>query len=323
MKINIEPRLARIAGVGEVNVMGSDYSLRIWLDPGKMARYGLVPSDITAVLDEQNLEAPTGTLGTESENTFQYVLKYRGRYEFEQDYENMVIKSLPGGEELKLKDVATIELGSRTYTYIGEVNGHPGSNCMIAQTSGSNANEIIEEIDKVVEDIRETLPKGMEIADLMSTKDFLDASIKNVIKTLIEAIVLVILVVYVFLQSFRSTFIPAVSIIVSLIGTFAFLAVAGFSLNMLTLFALVLVIGTVVDDAIVVVEAVQAKFDEGYKSPYLATIDAMSNITSALVTTTFVFMAVFIPVSFMGVRPVRSISQFGLTMAVAGRYFPA
>ena len=199
LKINIEPRLARIAGVGEVNVMGSDYSLRIWLDPGKMARYGLVPSDITAVLDEQNLEAPTGTLGTESENTFQYVLKYRGRYEFEQDYENMVIKSLPGGEELKLKDVATIELGSRTYTYIGEVNGHPGSNCMIAQTSGSNANEIIEEIDKVVEDIRETLPKGMEIADLMSTKDFLDASIKNVIKTLIEAIVLVILVVYVFL----------------------------------------------------------------------------------------------------------------------------
>jgi len=317
LKINIEPRLARIAGVGEVNVMGSDYSLRIWLDPGKMTRYNLVPSDITAVLDEQNLEAPTGTLGTESENTFQYVLKYRGRYEFEQDYENMVIKSLPGGEELKLKDVATIELGSRTYTYIGEVNGHPGSNCMIAQTSGSNANEIIEEIDRVVEDIRKNLPNGMEIADLMSTKDFLDASIKNVIKTLIEAIILVILVVYVFLQSFRSTFIPAVSIIVSLIGTFAFLAVAGFSLNMLTLFALVLVIGTVVDDAIVVVEAVQAKFDEGYKSPYLATIDAMGNITSALVITTFVFMAVFIPVSFMGGTTGTFYTQFGLTMAVA------
>lgn len=317
LKINIEPRLARIAGVGEVNVMGSDYSLRIWLDPNKMAQYGLIPSDITQVLDEQNLEAATGTLGAESNNTFQYVLKYRGRYEFEQDYENMVIRSLPDGEVLRLKDVATIELGSRTYTYIGEVNGHPGSNCMIAQTSGSNANEIIEQIDKEVAEITKNLPKGMEIADLMSSKDFLDASIKNVVKTLVEAIILVILVVYVFLQSLRSTFIPALSIIVSLVGTFAFLIAAGFSLNMLTLFALVLVIGTVVDDAIVVVEAVQAKFDEGYKSPYRATVDAMSNITSALVTTTFVFMAVFIPVSFMGGTTGTFYTQFGLTMAVA------
>lgn len=317
LKINIEPRLARIAGVGEVNVMGSDYSLRIWLDPNKMAQYRLIPSDITQVLDEQNLEAATGTLGAESNNTFQYVLKYRGRYEFEQDYENMVIRSLPNGEVLRLKDVATIELGSRTYTYIGEVNGHPGSNCMIAQTSGSNANEIIEQIDKEVAEITKNLPKGMEIADLMSSKDFLDASIKNVVKTLIEAIILVILVVYVFLQSLRSTFIPALSIIVSLVGTFAFLIAAGFSLNMLTLFALVLVIGTVVDDAIVVVEAVQAKFDEGYKSPYRATVDAMSNITSALVTTTVVFMAVFIPVSFMGGTTGTFYTQFGLTMAVA------
>ncbi len=317
LKINIEPRLARIAGVGEVNVMGSDYSLRIWLDPNKMAQYGLIPSDITQVLDEQNLEAATGTLGAESNNTFQYVLKYRGRYEFEQDYENMVIRSLPNGEVLRLKDVATIELGSRTYTYIGEVNGHPGSNCMISQTSGSNANEIIEQIDKEVAEITKNLPKGMEIADLMSSKDFLDASIKNVVKTLIEAIILVILVVYVFLQSLRSTFIPALSIIVSLVGTFAFLIAAGFSLNMLTLFALVLVIGTVVDDAIVVVEAVQAKFDEGYKSPYRATVDAMSNITSALVTTTVVFMAVFIPVSFMGGTTGTFYTQFGLTMAVA------
>lgn len=182
LKINIEPRLSRIAGVGEVNVMGADYSLRIWLDPGKMAKYGLVPTDITTVLDEQNLEAPTGTLGAESENTFQYVLKYRGRYEDEKDYENLVIKSLASGEVLRLKDVARIELGSRTYTYIGEVNGHPGSNCMIAQTSGSNANEIIEEVDKVVAEISKSLPKGMELVDLMSSKDFLDASIKNVIK---------------------------------------------------------------------------------------------------------------------------------------------
>ena len=317
MKINIEPRLSRIAGVGEVNVFGYDYSMRIWLDPNKMQKYSLVPSDISTVLDEQNIEAATGTLGAESENTFQYVLKYRGRYENETDYENMVIKSLPNGEILRLKDVATIELGTRAYDYIGEVNGHPGCNIMIAQTSGLNANEIIEEIDRTVEEISKTLPKGIKIVDLMSTKDFLDASIKSVIKTLIEAIILVVLVVYVFLQSLRSTFIPALSIIVSLIGTFAFLSVAGFSLNMLTLFALVLVIGTVVDDAIVVVEAVQAKFDEGYKSSYLATIDAMDGITSALVTTTFVFMAVFIPVSFIGGTTGTFYTQFGLTMAAA------
>lgn len=317
LKINIEPRISRIAGVGEVNVMGSDYSLRIWLDPGKMAKYNLIPSDISTVLAEQNVESPTGTLGAESDNTFQYVLKYRGRYEEEKDYENMVIRSLPDGEVLRLKDVARIELGSMAYSYIGEVNGHPGANCMIAQTSGSNANEIIEEIDKVVDQISETLPKGMEIADLMSSKDFLDASIKNVIKTLFEAIVLVVLVVYVFLQSMRSTLIPTISIVVSLVGTFAFLYAAVFSLNMLTLFALVLVIGTVVDDAIVVVEAVQAKFDEGYKSAYAATVDAMGGITSALVTTTFVFMAVFIPVCFMGGTTGVFYTQFGLTMAVA------
>ena len=317
MKINIEPRLSRIAGVGEVNVFGYEYAMRIWLDPSKMKKYGLVPSDITGVLDEQNIEAATGTLGAEAENTFQYVLKYRGRYENEVDYENMVIKSLPGGEVLRLKDVATIELGTRSYDYIGEVNGHPGCIIMISQTSGSNANEIIEEIDRSLVEISKTLPKGIKIVDLMSTKDFLDASIKSVVKTLIEAILLVVLVVYIFLQSFRSTFIPTVSIIVSLVGTFAFLYLVGFSLNMLTLFALVLVIGTVVDDAIVVVEAVQAKFDEGYKSAYLATIDAMDGITSALVTTTFVFMAVFIPVSFIGGTTGTFYTQFGLTMAAA------
>lgn len=317
MKINIEPRLSRIAGVGDVSVFGDDYAMRIWLDPNKMKKYGLMPNDISTVLDEQNLEAPTGTLGAESDNTFQYVLKYRGRYEQEVDYENFVIKSLPNGEILRLKDVATIELGARGYNYIGEVNGHPGCNIMIAQTSGSNANEIIEEIDRTIAEISKTLPKGIKIVDLMSTKDFLDASIKSVIKTLIEAIILVVLVVYIFLQNMRSTFIPALSIIVSLIGTFAFLSIVGFSLNMLTLFALVLVIGTVVDDAIVVVEAVQAKFDEGYKSSYLATIDAMDGITSALVTTTFVFMTVFIPVSFIGGTTGTFYTQFGLTMAAA------
>ena len=317
LKINIEPRLSRIAGVGEVDVRGGDYSLRILLDPGKMAKFNLMPSDISAVLDEQNLEAPTGTLGAESENTFRYVLKYRGRYENVTDYENMVIRSESNGTVLRLKDVATIELGERSYDYVGLVNGHPGTTLMISQTSGSNANEIIKEIDKEIEKIRDELPRGLEIIDLMSTKDFLDASIKNVIKTLFEAILLVILVVFVFLQSMRSTIIPTISIIVSLVGTFAFLAVAGFSLNMITLFALVLVIGTVVDDSIVVVEAVQAKFDEGYKSAYKASVDAMGGISMALVATTFVFMAVFIPVSFMGGTTGTFYTQFGLTMAVA------
>ena len=317
LKINIEPRLSRIAGVGEVDVRGGDYSLRIWLDPGKMAKFNLMPSDISAVLDEQNLEAPTGTLGAESENTFRYVLKYRGRYENVTDYENMVIRSESNGTVLRLKDVATIELGERSYDYVGLVNGYPGTTLMISQTSGSNANEIIKEIDKEIEKIRDELPRGLEIIDLMSTKDFLDASIKNVIKTLFEAILLVILVVFVFLQSMRSTIIPTISIIVSLVGTFAFLAVAGFSLNMITLFALVLVIGTVVDDSIVVVEAVQAKFDEGYKSAYKASVDAMGGISMALVATTFVFMAVFIPVSFMGGTTGTFYTQFGLTMAVA------
>ena len=317
LKINIEPRLSRIAGVGEVDVRGGDYSLRIWLDPGKMAKYGLMPSDISAVLAEQNLEAPTGTLGAESANTFRYVLKYRGRYENVTDYENMVIRAESDGTVLRLKDVASIELGERSYDYIGMVNGHPGTTISISQTSGSNANEIIVAVDKEIEKIRAELPKGLEIVDLMSTKDFLDASIRNVIKTLFEAILLVILVVFIFLQSFRSTIIPTISIIVSLVGTFAFLMVAGFSLNMITLFALVLVIGTVVDDSIVVVEAVQAKFDIGYRSAYRASVDAMGGISSALVATTFVFMAVFIPVSFMGGTTGTFYTQFGLTMAVA------
>ncbi len=317
LKINIEPRLSRIAGVGEVDVRGADYSLRIWLDPAKMSKYSLMPSDISTVLAEQNLEAPTGTLGADSRNTFRYTLKYRGRYDKEEDYANMVIRAESDGTVLRLKDVAEVELGSMSYDYLGKVNGHPGTTLMISQTSGSNANEIIEAIDKEIDEIRKSLPKGMEIVDLMSTKDFLDASIASVIETLILAIILVVLVVYIFLQSFRSTLIPSIAIIVSLVGTFAFLQVAGFSLNMITLFALVLVIGTVVDNAIVVVEAVQAKFDAGYLSPYKATVDAMEGISKALIATTFVFMAVFIPVCFMGGTTGTFYTQFGLTMAVA------
>lgn len=317
MKINIEPRLSRIAGVGDVNIWGASYSMRIWLDPRKMAQYGLMPSDIAAVLAEQNVESPTGTLGAESANTFRYVLKYRGRYEEEADYGNMVIKSLPDGGVLRLKDVARIELGAENYAMLSETGGHPGANCMTAQTSGSNANEIIKEIDKVTADISASLPKGMILTDITSTKDFLDASIANVVETLFIAIVLVVLVVYLFLHDLRATLIPSLAIIVSLVGTFAFLSIVGFSLNLLTLFALVLVIGTVVDDSIVVVEAVQARFDEGYTSAYTATVDAMSGLTSALMTTTIVFMAVFIPVSFMGGTTGTFYTQFGLTMAVA------
>lgn len=316
-KINIEPRLSRITGVGNVNVMGGDYAMRIWLNPQVMAQYSLVPDDVISALGDQNVEAATGTLGEDSENTYQYTLKYRGRYETSEEFGNIVIKSLANGEVLRLKDIAKVELGAQSYAYNSEINGHPGATCMISQTAGSNANEIIQEIDKLTEEISKELPKGLVLSDLMSTKDFLDASIHEVVKTLIEAILLVILVVYVFLQSVRSTIIPAVSIIVSLIGTFAFLYLAGFSLNLLTLFALVLVIGTVVDDAIVVVEAVQAKFDEGERSPYKATTGAMDGIAASIVTTSLVFMAVFIPSSFMGGTSGTFYMQFGLTMAVA------
>lgn len=316
-KINIEPRLSRITGVGNVNVMGGDYAMRIWLNPQVMAQYSLVPDDVISALGDQNVEAATGTLGEDSENTYQYTLKYRGRYETSEEFGNIVIKSLANGEVLRLKDIAKVELGAQSYAYNSEINGHPGATCMISQTAGSNANEIIQEIDKLTEEISKELPKELVLSDLMSTKDFLDASIHEVVKTLIEAILLVILVVYVFLQSVRSTIIPAVSIIVSLIGTFAFLYLAGFSLNLLTLFALVLVIGTVVDDAIVVVEAVQAKFDEGERSPYKATTGAMDGIAAAIVTTSLVFMAVFIPSSFMGGTSGTFYMQFGLTMAVA------
>ena len=316
-KINVEPRLSRITGVGNVNVMGGDYAMRIWLNPQVMAQYSLVPDDVISALGDQNVEAATGTLGEDSENTYQYTLKYRGRYETSEEFGNIVIKSLSNGEVLRLKDIAKVELGAQSYAYNSEINGHPGATCMISQTAGSNANEIIEEIDKLTAEIAKELPKGLVLTDLMSTKDFLDASINEVVKTLIEAIILVILVVYVFLQSVRSTIIPAVSIIVSLVGTFAFLYIAGFSLNLLTLFALVLVIDTVVDDAIVVVEAVQAKFDEGVRSPYKATTGAMDGIAAAIVTTSLVFMAVFIPSSFMGGTSGTFYMQFGLTMAVA------
>ncbi len=286
LSINVKPQIQRISGVGEVNVMGGDYAMRIWLKPDVMAQYELEPSDVEAALSSQNIEASTGSIGEDSKNVYQYTLKYRGRLEKEQEFEEIVIRAYDDGRVLKLKDIATVELGAQSYSYTGTVNGAPGTTCMINQTAGTNANEIITEIDKYLDELKETLPEDMEIVELMSTKNFLDASIDEVIKTLLEAIVLVVLVVYVFLQNPRSTLIPTISIFVSLIGTFAALYIAGFSINLLTLFALVLAIGTIVDDAIIVVEAVQVRFDEGYRSPYKASVDAMTGISSAIVTST-------------------------------------
>ena len=317
LNINVKPQIQRISGVGEVNVMGGTYAMRIWLKPEVMAQYELEPSDVDTALSSQNVEASTGSLGAESENVFQYTLKYRGRLETEEEFGEIVIKAYDDGRVLRLKDIADIELGAQDYSYTGSVNGAPGTTCMINQIAGTNANEIITNINKLLDEIRETLPPDMKIVEIQSTKTFLDASINEVIKTLLEAILLVILVVYVFLQNPRSTLIPTVSIFVSLIGTFAALYVAGFSINLLTLFALVLAIGTIVDDAIIVVEAVQVRFDEGYRSPYKATIDAMGGISAAIITSTLVFMAVFIPVSFMGGTSGVFYTQFGVTMAVA------
>lgn len=317
LTINVKPQIQRISGVGEVNVMGGDYAMRIWLKPDVMAQYELEPSDVEAALASQNIEASTGSIGEDSKNVYQYTLKYRGRLETEEEFEEIVIKSFSDGRVLKLKDVADVELGAQSYSYTGSVNGAPGTTCMINQMAGTNANEIITDINSYLEELKKDLSEDMEIVELMSTKNFLDASINEVIKTLIEAIILVVLVVYIFLQNPRSTLIPTISIFVSLIGTFAVLYIAGFSINLLTLFALVLAIGTIVDDAIIVVEAVQTRFDEGYRSPYKATIDAMSGITSAIVSSTLVFMAVFVPVSFMGGTSGVFYTLFGITMAVA------
>ena len=317
LKINVEPRIQRIRGVGEVFTLGADYSMRVWLKPDVMAQYKLIPSDVTAALAEQNIESATGTLGENSQNTFQYTMKYRGRHQTPEEFGEIVLLSKPDGTLLRLKDIADIELGSESYAYKGYTNGHPGVSTMIFQTAGSNATQVVNDVNALLDEVQAELPKGIAVAHLQSVNDFLYASMKEVVKTLFEAILLVILVVYVFLQDIRSTLIPTVSILVALIGTFGFLAFAGFSINLLTLFALVLAIGTVVDDAIIVVEAVQARFDAGYKSSYMATIDAMSGITSAIVTSTLVFMAVFIPVAMMGGTSGVFYTQFGITMAVA------
>ena len=315
--INIKPRLQRIKGVGKVNVLGNTFAMRIWLDPRRMANYDLVPQDIEEILEAQNIEAAIGTLGENSNHTFQYTLVYRGRLLSEEEFGNIVIKSLPHGEELRLGDVARCELGSESYASDSWINGHNGTVAFITQMAGSNARQVNLEIDKLMEQIRPQLPPGVEFKVLLDSNDFLNASMSEVYKTLIEAILLVVLVVLLFLQNRRATLIPAFAIIVSLLTTFAFMYMVGFSLNLITLFALVLVIGTVVDDAIVVVEAVQSEFEKGVRSPYQATLNAMGNIGTAVVTTTVVFMCVFIPASFSGGLSGTYYKEFGLTMAAA------
>ena len=317
LDINVIPQIKRIEGVGDVMELGDTYSMRIWLKPERMAQYGLVPSDITAILGEQNIEAPTGALGESSKNVFQFTMKYRGRLKSVEEFRNTVVRSREDGSILRLQDVAEVELGTMTYSFRSEMDSQPAVLYMIFQTAGSNATAVNKEITTQIERMEKNLPEGTEFVTMMSSNDFLFASIHNVVETLIIAIILVILVVYFFLQDLKSTLIPSISIIVSLVGTFACLVAAGFRLNFLTLFALVLAIGTVVDDAIVVVEAVQSKFDAGYKSAYLATKDAMGDVTMAIVSCTCVFMAVFIPVTFMGGTSGVFYTQFGITMATA------
>ncbi len=317
MKINVIPVLQRVSGVGDVMAMSADYSMRIWLKPDVMAQYGLMPSDVAAALSEQNVEAAPGTFGEQGDQSFQYIMRYRGRLSQPEEFENIVIRANANGEVLYLKDVAEVELGRVTYGFHNKANGHPASMAMIFQTPGSNATQVINDVLATVDDLSSELPKGLSYDIPMNNNDFLYGAIGNVIRTLIEAFVLVFFVVYVFLQDFRSTIIPAIAIPVALIGTFFVLNIIGFSLNLITLSALVLAIAIVVDDAIVVVEAVHAKLDQGYQSARQASIDAMSEIAGALVSITLVMMLVFIPVSFMSGTAGVFYQQFGLTMAIA------
>ena len=316
-KINLIPEVQRVPGVGDANVLGTDYSMRIWLKPDVMAQYKLSPSDVTVALSEQNVEAAPGSFGEQGNQSFQYTIRYKGRLQEANEFEQIVVKALPDGEVLRLKDIADIELGRLTYNFINRVNGHDAVTCIVYQMPGTNATETISNIETLLEETQLTMPPGMKVNISMNANDFLFASIHEVIKTLLEAFVLVFIVVYVFLQDLRSTLIPAIAIPVALIGTFFMLSLIGFSINLLTLCAMVLAIAIVVDDAIVVVEGVHAKLDQGYKSAKLASIDAMSELGGAIVSITLVMMSVFIPVSFMGGTAGTFYRQFGLTMAIA------
>ena len=316
-KINLIPEVQRVKGVGDANVMGQDYSMRIWLKPDVMAQYKLVPGDISNALAEQNIEAAPGQFGERGNQTFQYTIRYKGRLQQTEEFENIVIKALPNGEVLRLGDVARIELGRLAYTFNNTVNGHKAVTCIVFQMAGTNATETINNLLDVIHKAEESLPAGLKINVAQNANDFLYASIHEVIKTLIEAFILVFIVVYVFLQDMRSTLIPAIAIPVALIATFFVLKLIGFSVNLLTLSAMVLAIAIVVDDAIVVVEGVHAKLDQGYKSSREASIDAMSELGGALVSITLVMMSVFIPVSFMGGTAGTFYRQFGITMAIS------
>ena len=316
-KINLIPELQRVKGVGDASVMGQDYSMRIWLKPDIMAQYNLVPADISNALAEQNIEAAPGQFGERGKQTFQYTIRYKGRLQQTEEFEDIVIKAQPNGEVLRLGDVARIELGRLAYTFSNTVNGHKAVTCVIYQMAGTNATETINNLLDVIHKTEENLPAGLKINVAQNANDFLYASIHEVIKTLIEAFILVFIVVYVFLQDMRSTLIPAIAIPVALIATFFVLKLIGFSVNLLTLSAMVLAIAIVVDDAIVVVEGVHAKLDQGYKSSREASIDAMSELGGALVSITLVMMSVFIPVSFMGGTAGTFYRQFGITMAIS------
>ena len=317
-KINLVPKLQRVKGVGQVNVFGAkDYSMRIWINPEKMATYNLSPSDIQLALQEQNVEAAPGKFGENANGIYEYVIKYKGRLSTVEEYENIVVKAIGGGNFLRLKDVATVELGAFNYGQKNFGMGQEGVAIGIFQTSGSNANEIIEQVDQILKESEANFPDGIKYIIPYNTKTFLDASIDKVSHTLVEAFILVFIVVFIFLQDARSTLIPAIAVPVAIVGTFFFLQVFGFSINLLTLFALVLAIGIVVDDAIVVVEAVHAKLDEGEQSAKKATLSAMSEITGAIVSITLVMSAVFIPVSFLNGPSGVFYQQFAITLAVA------
>ena len=317
MKINVIPQIQRVNGVGDAMVMGADYSMRIWLKPDAMAQHNLMPSDVSAALADQNIEAAPGQFGENGGTAFQYVMRYRGRLITPEEFDKIIIRADKDGNVLYLKDVATMELGRVSYGFKGKTNGHPAASAIIFQTAGSNATQVIKDVEAKINEAGKELPNGLEFNVSMNTNDFLYASIEEVIKTLIEAFILVFLVVYVFLQDLRSTIIPAIAIPVALIGTFFGLYLIGFSINLLTLSALVLAIAIVVDDAIVVGEAVHAKLDEGYTSARMAAIDAMREIGGAIVSITLVMMLVFIPVSFMSGTSGVFYRQFGLTMAIA------
>ena len=319
--INVKPRLLRVTGVGNVVNLGNTYALRVWLNPEVMAQYGLVPNDIAAAIDAQSFVTATGTLGQQSENAFQYPMEYKGTLKSIEEFENIVLRTKDNSTVLYLKDVAKIEIGAKTYTMTSLMDGVPGVFFLVNQSPGANATLVNQKIDELYEQLKPTLPAGLEFVTLMTSNDFLFAAIHNVVETLVIAIILVILVVYFFLQNFKATLIPSISIIVSLLGTFTIVQMAGFSLNILTLFALVLAIGTVVDDAIVVVEAVMAKLESGKMqgSPkdqaIQATREAMSEVSVAVISCTLVFMAVFIPVTFMSGTSGTFFTQFGITIA--------